>query len=92
MAEHEWSVVVAPAARRQLVALPADVQRRLGRVIDGLSVQPRPRGSKLLAGRPHERIWRIQVGGHRMLYEIRDGELVVLVVGIGHRREVYRSR
>ena len=92
MAEHEWSVVLAPAARRQLAALPADIQRRIGRVIDGLAAQPRPRGAKLLAGRPDERIWRIRVGDHRVLYEILDGELVVLVAAIGHRREVYRSR
>jgi mRNA interferase RelE/StbE len=92
VAEHEWSVVLAPVARRQLVALPADVQRRVGRVIDGLAAQPRPRGAKLLAGPPHERIWRIRVGDHRVLYDIQDMELVVLVVGIGHRREVYRRR
>ena len=36
-------------------------------------------------------IWRVRVGDYRVLYEIRDRELVVLVVGIGHRREVYRG-
>ena len=90
MAEPEWSVVLAPAARRQLAALPADIQRRVGRVIDGLAAQPRPHAAKLLSG--DGSIWRVRVGDYRVLYEIRGVALVVLVVRIGHRREVYRSR
>jgi pheromone shutdown protein TraB len=38
------------------------------------------------------RVWRIRVGDYRILYEIHDDELVVLVVGAGHRREIYRGR
>ena len=55
-----------------------------------MAAQPRPHGAKLLSG--DHAIWRLRVGDYRVLYEIRDAVLVVLVVRIGHRREVYRSR
>jgi mRNA interferase RelE/StbE len=57
-----------------------------------LASEPRPQQSKLLAGGADERIWRIRVADYRVLYEIRDEQLVVLVVRMGHRREVYRGR
>ena len=87
--EHEWAVVLAPAARHQLASLSPDVQRRITRVIDGLAVEPRPHGATLLAG--DRSVLRVRVGDYRVLYELRGEELVVLVVRVGHRREVYRG-
>jgi mRNA interferase RelE/StbE len=87
-----YRLQVAPAARRQLLGLAPQFQLRIRQTIRTLATDPRPRGAKLLADRPSERVWRVRVGDYRVLYEIRDKELVVLVVGIGHRREVYRSR
>lgn len=87
-----YRLQVAPAARRQLLGLAPQFQRRIGQTIRTLATDPRPSGAKLLADRPSERVWRVRVGDCRVLSEIRDAELVVLVVGIGHRREVYRSR
>ena len=60
--------------------------------MEGVEANPRPHESTLLTGSPDARIWRIRVGEYRVLYEVRDDELVVLVIGIGHRREVYRGR
>jgi mRNA interferase RelE/StbE len=57
-----------------------------------LETDPRPRGAIRLAGYAQERLWRIRVGDYRVLYEIRDEVLLVLVVRVGHRREVYRGR
>lgn len=92
MAEHRYSVTLRLGAKRDLESLPLAARRRITRAIDGLVTEPRPRGSTLLAGRPGERIWRVRVGDYRILYEIRDDELVVLVIRIGHRREIYRGR
>lgn len=64
---------------------------RIGRAIEGLAQQPRPAGAQLLSGSTSP-TWRIRVGDYRVLYEIHDDELVVLVVGAGHRREIYRGR
>ncbi|MBI4859577.1 MAG: type II toxin-antitoxin system RelE/ParE family toxin [Candidatus Riflebacteria bacterium] len=60
----------------------------LGARIDGLSQNPRPPGVKKLAGEEH--LCRIRVGDHRVVHEIQDDRLLVLVVRIGHRRDVYR--
>ncbi len=53
-----------------------------------LGDEPRPRGCRNLSAQDH--LYRIRVGDHRILYEVRDTEVLVLVVAIGHRRDVYR--
>lgn len=76
-------------ADRQLRKTPRFAQKRLGAAIDSLSVNP------LLgtARQPHDRqdLWRIRVGAYRIVYTIQDDRLVVLVVALGHRRDVYRG-
>jgi mRNA interferase RelE/StbE len=57
--------------------------------IRDLSNQPRPPGCKKLSGRD---AWRIRVGDYRVIYEITDFELVILIVHIGHRSEVYKTK
>ncbi len=56
--------------------------------IDRLSAAPRPPGAKVLAG--PERFYRIRVGDYRIVYRINDDTLSVLVISVGHRRDVYR--
>jgi mRNA interferase RelE/StbE len=80
-------IIFKPAAQRQLAKLPRNVGERIARAIDALSDQPRPSGCKKLAG-PDD-LWRIRVGDYRIVYQIDDDRLVVLVTTIGHRREVY---
>jgi mRNA interferase RelE/StbE len=80
------------SAVRELADLrPAD-QRRIAAAIDGLTTDPRPHGSRLLSGQRAARIWRLHVGDYRVLYEIRDDQLLVLIIRIGHRRDIYRTR
>jgi mRNA interferase RelE/StbE len=87
-----FAIKIAPKARRQLLGLPEVSRRRIGLAIRRLAERPRPPGAKLLAGGGDERTWRLRVGDYRVLYEIRDEVLLVLVIRIGHRREVYRER
>lgn len=54
-----------------------------------LEANPRPPGAKKLRGESD--LWRVRVGDYRILYSIEEARLVVLVVKIGHRREVYRG-
>lgn len=58
--------------------------------IEILAATPRPAGAVKLAGGDGE--WRIRTGDYRIVYEVHDGMLVVLVVAVGHRREIYRGR
>lgn len=75
-------------ARRNFVNLPPDIQRRLDPAILNLAENPRPPGCLKLAG--PEAFYRIRVGDYRIVYQIQDAVLLVLVVRIAHRREVYR--
>jgi len=61
---------------------------RLRPHIDGLATNPRPPGAKKLKGVAEA--WRIRIGDFRIVYEIRDRILLVLVVRVAHRREAYR--
>ena len=82
-----YRVVITPHARRQLLKMSSDVLRRLEEAISGLGEEPRPQGARKLQG--VENLFRIRVGDYRVIYQIQDKALVVLVVKIGHRGEVY---
>lgn len=64
------------------------LQSRLREAIDGLAENPRPSGCVKLQG--GDELFRVRVGDYRIVYQIQDTVLVVLVVQIGHRREIYR--
>ncbi len=83
-----YEVRLLVTARRQLLRVPRRIQPRVAEAIGGLSAEPRPAGCKKLAG--HADYYRIRVGDYRVLYEVRDREILVLVIKIGHRRDVYR--
>ena len=85
-----YAVELLPSAQRELTALPEDVQRRIANRIDGLREDPRPPGVKQLQG--EDRLYRLRVGDYRVIYSIDGRRLVVLVIRIGHRGEVYRKR
>ena len=83
-----YTVELTPAARRQLRKLDPPIQRRIATRIDALAEDPRPDGVvKLSAVEPP--LYRIREGDWRILYRIEDEVLLVLVVRIGHRSEVY---
>ncbi len=75
-------------AARSFRKLSRDVQARLSPSIESLKDDPRPPGSEKLKG--SEDAYRIRVGDYRILYEVRDKELLVYIIEAGHRREVYK--
>ena len=82
-----YRVLLPKSVQKELDRLPDDVAGRVLARLRALESDPRPSDVKKLKGR---QAWRIRVGDHRILYEIHDRELVIIVVTIGHRREVYR--
>ncbi len=84
-----YSILLAPPAERQLKAFPQAVQKRLVKRLKGLQTNPRPQGVKKLAG--EDDLYRVREGNYRIIYTIRDKALIVLVLKIGDRKEVYRS-
>lgn len=85
-----YRIEFTPRADRQFRSLPAAVQKRLGKRIDKLAQNPRPRGVEKLEGEIG--LLRLRVGRYRVIYTVQDERLLVLVVKIGHRRDVYRGR
>lgn len=85
-----YTIEFLPTAVRALAALPKAIQKRIARRIDALAHNPRPPGVKVLRG--GEGFLRLRVGDYRVIYRIEERRLVILVVKIGHRREVYRQR
>ncbi|MBH0195884.1 MAG: type II toxin-antitoxin system RelE/ParE family toxin [Nitrospira sp.] len=83
-----YSILLAPPAERQLKALAEATQKRIVTRLKTLQHNPRPQGVKKLTG--EDDLYRIREGSSRIIYTIRDNELVILVVKIGDRKEVYR--
>ncbi|WP_128774306.1 type II toxin-antitoxin system RelE family toxin [Actinomyces oricola] len=85
-----YRIELSPAAARQLRKLDGPALLRVQAVVELLARQPRPAGAKKLVGGRGE--WRVRTGDYRIIYEIDDGVLLVLILAIGHRRDIYRQR
>jgi mRNA interferase RelE/StbE len=84
-----YRVEIKPKALRALAKAPNPQKRRIAKAIDALAADPRPAGCRKLAG--SEDTYRVRVGDYRVVYEIADRMLIVYVVRIGHRKDVYRG-
>ncbi len=86
-----WTVEISNVAERQLLKLDRSVQKR---ILDWLNDRingcrnPRHFGEPLKGD--HSGFWRYRIGDYRVLCEIQDANIVVLVLAIGHRREIYK--
>ncbi len=83
-----YRISLVPSAARQLKRLERPTQRRIRDAIDALADDPRPQRCSKLSGLD---AYRIRVGDYRVIYQIRDDRLVVLVVRIAHRADAYRK-
>ncbi len=84
-----YRVELRPAAGRELRKLPASARDRVGKVIVLLADNPRPPAAKMLVSNDTPRLWRVRTGDYRVIYQIHDDVLLVLVVAVRHRREAY---
>jgi len=82
-----YRIELAPSAARQLKRFTPDVRRRIQGVLELLADNPRPPAATPLVGGAGE--WRVRTGDYRVIYEIHDSLVLVLVLRMGHRREVY---
>lgn len=84
-----YEIVFRKSVAKDLRALPKrDVRRILNR-IRALADEPRPAGCEKLSGRE---LYRIRQGVYRIVYSIEDTRLVIVIIRVGHRRDVYRDR
>lgn len=82
-----YRITIKPTARKELEALSDPSLRRVDGAISALASEPRPRGCIKVRGTS---LYRIRVGEYRVLYRVDDRARVIDIVGVGHRREVYR--
>ena len=90
MSQGPYDIRITPSARKELDRLPSRPRERIEQAIAELVENPRPLGCVKLQG--VEDTYRIRVGNYRVLYRIFDYELVVLVIAIGDRKDIYRNR
>ena len=83
-----YRVEIARSAEKQLRKIPRQDQKRLGRAMLALADEPFPTGTRKLTG--YDDVYRVRVGRYRILYSVSNARLIVLVLKIGHRKEVYR--
>lgn len=83
----KYSILFRRSVLKDLAVLPKKDVQRIMEAIRALAVDPRPPLSQKLSGREQ---YRLRQGAYRILYVIQDDVLIVTVVTVGHRREVYR--
>lgn len=72
-----------------MTKLDQRIARRIARAVDGLRADPRPQGARPLVGYPG--LWRMRIGDYRVVYAIKDAELLVLALRVAHRSAVSRN-
>ena len=82
-----YRLLIKPSAAKELEAVPVRDRRRIARKIQRLASKPRPTGTEKLSGQEK---YRLRQGNYRVLYSVDDAQPAVVIVRIGHRRNVYR--
>ena len=85
-----YRIEVSATAEKQIRKLPREDQIRVLRAIRPLATEPTPPGSRKVRG--YEDVFRIRVGTYRILYRIDDDRREVIVLRVGHRRDIYRPQ
>ena len=85
-----YLIIISRVAEKQLATFPKHIANNITAKIDSLSQDPRPVGCKKLEG--SEKEFRIRTGDYRIVYRIEDSHLIVEVIRIGHRSDVYKKR
>lgn len=81
-----YQLVIDRYAQKQLGKIPPPHFNRIVKTINELVINPRPSGCKKLTARPG---YRIRIGNYRIIYKIEDNILTVIVIDIGHRKDIY---
>ena len=82
-----YRLLIKPSAAKELEDLPLKERRRVATRLQRLASHPRPTGAEKLSGQDK---YRLRQGDYRVLYSVDDAAFIVVIVKIGHRREVYR--
>jgi mRNA interferase RelE/StbE len=81
-----YNIVLSKQAQKTLDKFSDNIAEPILNAIEGLAQNPRPYGFKKLKGRDG---FRIRVGNYRVIYDIYDTELVIDIIALGHRKDIY---
>jgi len=84
-----YKILIKPSAVKELEAIPEKDRQRIVYRIQGLAENPRPRGCEKLSDQDK---YRLRQGKYRILYQVYDDEVIVLVVRVGKRGEIYKRK
>jgi mRNA interferase RelE/StbE len=82
-----YNIRFSESVHKDIKKIPQNDVKKILEHIDSLAIEPRPYGCKKLKGQEN---YRIRQGNYRIIYSIRDIELMILILTIGHRKDVYR--
>lgn len=85
----DYTIQIKPSAQKELVKIPQPQRGSIAKRIDRLAADPRPKDAKKLS--TEQSLYRVRVGDYRVIYQVEDDKLFVLVVRIGSRGDVYRN-
>lgn len=85
---NSYQILWKKSAVKELQKLPPDIARSIFSIISGLSDEPRPHNTKKLISLDNH--YRMRVGDYRVVYRVEDEILVIEIIRIGHRKDVYR--
>ena len=85
----KFQIELSPGAARDLRKLDSAIQIKLGKAIDKLTKNPFPTGFRKLTG--EKDLYRYRVGDYRIIYQFIAGKVIILVLRIGHRKDIYRG-
>ena len=83
-----YTIELKPKAAKELRKLPIPIIRKIASKIDQLALNPYPKGCKKLTGSEHS--YRVRIGDYRVIYTVFDDKLIIQVIKIGHRKDIYR--
>ena len=86
----DWSAKFRPSALKELEKLPREAHERILEALEDARTAPRGKGTAMKVAKRDVPMWRYRVGDYRIVCHLRDADQTILVLRIGHRREVYR--
>jgi len=84
-----YRIEIKRSARKEMQTLPRREQRRIAAAIEALAEQPRPSGVRKIIGA--DDLYRLRVGDYRVVYQICDRKLIVIIIRVAHRKDIYRG-
>lgn len=82
-----YEVEFKSSALKELKKLPKRISIRIFNAIDKLSINPRAGNTRPMVG---SMSWRLRVGDYRIVYDINDKKIVILIIKVGHRKDIYK--